>query len=243
MDADEDTDDDVIGAAQRVGHSNHLNSNDANLKMENEENIIDVCMLLEHDQSEFNLKDFTTISDLPVSTNFVGIKQRDGKIIYVKKSALCWLFSKSQDRVSTHWLRKFVALNEGIISKTGSHGKSNENIPQELIYIGDWIIFQYENEKLVCQVIGFSYLIGTKRERQYTLRSAPVKPPTSNFRKKGIGILGNIFRLDFLGGNLDLFTFQNHSLIDIENYISHITKPECRGGQLVLDAVVQEMIK
>lgn len=105
--------------------------------------------------------------------NFFKIKNEIGQTIFIKKTSLCWLLANNVERISNDRLTRFHATRGGIQAQP--YLEADEKRAE--IYIGDWCIFKIE-ENLIGQKIGFIYLNKkTKKQKEYTLKTAPVTPP------------------------------------------------------------------
>lgn len=157
----------------------------------------------------------TSVQDIP--DRFTEIMTFSG-IKIVKKSTLCWFLGNGGNRISPDRLRRVMG---------NSHNCPYINHPQfvpderDTINIGQWCLFLYKENPIIGNVIGFSYIKGSRKQKQYTLDGAPVKPP--GFTEKGIKVLCNFYKL-----NLTLLepTTMDEYYVNINNYVLTLPKPD-----------------
>lgn len=139
--------------------------------------------------------------------------------MFIKKTTVVWLLNNVKDAVSSDRLHRFVRNNDRRIDSiniqsTGVHGE---------IHVGDWCIFECDDQEMYGNVVGFEYIEGRGKSRSYTLDYAPVVPP-KECSKRGINVIANWFLHDD-GGDLQLTDQVHNSMIDIKNYKQHLLPP------------------
>nr|XP_029709589.1 uncharacterized protein LOC115255635 [Aedes albopictus] len=159
--------------------------------------------------------------------NTFKIRNKNGKIVHVKKSTFIWMLQSETERVSPDRLQRFKELhkNENFVAIF-------QNIPLQDIRIGEWVLISYTSKLLVCNVYGFIYLSG--KRTSYSRTSAPIRCPEEAFAR-GLGTKGSFFELSFIDGDyiLELLDNSEKICIQIENYKSHLTRPEVSAGLLL----------
>lgn len=94
-----------------------------------------------------------------------------GKIKCIRKSTILWEILTSAMKIPSDRLSRFKVQEE----------KSSEDLREENITIGDWIVMSISKEEIVCKVIAFEY--AKKRNYKFKNLFCPIHNP------KGSGIL------------------------------------------------------
>lgn len=177
-----------------------------------------------------NLKDYSLeLSDQQIANDnrFVWIKTKTGRKVLIRKSSLCWLITNSDNHLSSD-RNKRVQEEAASTSYCPGNTESAEKIGiqrEVTLKIGDWAVFKKIKEKgsLIGLVLGFSYLTGTGKNRQYSKSSVPVHAPKKGSR--GIGVLCNWYTWNSNGLLIpaDIFC---HGFYDIKYYFGTINDPD-----------------
>lgn len=153
------------------------------------------------------------------------------KIIIIKKSSLCWLLDEGCDKISSDRLQRFISKN-----KTRTVEATSENLTDKIefkqsVNVGDWCLFLRDpkdskgkdplHDFLVGRILAFTYLLGTAKNREYSLEDCPTTFSTD--KKSSVGCLCTWYFLN-KAGNLRLVTNDNHGFCDIELYRLTIPK-------------------
>lgn len=152
-----------------------------------------------------------------------------GESFFIKKTTLCWLLNNKapEEKLSTDRIRRFIMQRDRLESAPDSQ-------KCEVLKIGDWCEFDGQ-VGTVGQVIGFSYLSGTKKDRVYTLDSVPLQFDEENGNAKGVGVLCNWFTI--VPGYVLEIANTVHQYIDVKKYKNHIKKPSINDVmQLILNS-------
>lgn len=215
--------------SQTITHTHEIDENEPETVNKEVKAEIDMefdLYLLQH----FN--DFECITQLEsVSTTLAAqclqFKNKAGKTFFVKKSTLCWLLNNpktASGRILSDRIRRFIVEN----SKSKSLSKVHD---EEHLKIGDWA--EFTGKYSVGQVIGFSYLTGSKKEREYTLDSAPLTIVKSGSSFRGIGVLCNWFTIK-PGFVLESAPMDKHEYVNIIQFKAHLYKPMIEEATLKL---------
>lgn len=130
----------------------------------------------------------------------------------------------SSDRIR----RYIVGKNSSCNSSTSAAQKATD-----LLHIGDWC--EFNEVKCIGQVIGFTYLTGSRKDRVYTLDSVPIKCPDTKVAT-GVGVLCNWYTIED-GFVLKIANTPNHKYVNINTFKAHLNKPQIDGNlNLVLNA-------
>lgn len=189
-----------------------------------EVNIADVCdvdELFTNAGSELQVKDSCSSND----RNTFKIRNKNGKVVRVKKSTFIWMLQSDISRVSTDRLHRFHEA-----SKVDEKRMIFLNETRQNISIGEWILIDVgDGNLLICKVYEFVYLSG--KRKTYTRFTAPVTVP-KGVEAKGIGLKGTFFDLMRIDNeySLDLNENSDKFCLPIENYKTHLKKPSHISG-------------
>lgn len=191
---------------------------------EDEPKVYDVNELLANTGPELQVKDSRCSNE----RNIFKIKNKNGKIVHVKKSTFIWMLKSDISRVSTDRLNRFKDTDK---SEKMSMVFMNE--ARLYINVGEWILMDVGDGKfLICKVYEFTYLTGKKKT--YSRFSAPVHVP-AGITAKGIGVKGAFF--DFIRDDneyrLELNDKSDKLCYKIENYKTHLEKPVHASGLIL----------
>lgn len=169
-----------------------------------------------------NLKQLKSVSD-KMNLQCLQFSNSKGENFFIKKSTICWLMNTTgNDKISSDRIKRFI---------TGNQSKTTDNKTEDELTIGDWC--EFKNTDLIGQVIGFSYLCGSRKEREYTLDSVPISGRNIE-TGKGIGVMCNWFKLQ-TGFVLEIANTHKHEYTDIKHFKALLTKPRIEGSQLKLN--------
>lgn len=167
--------------------------------------------------------------------HLINVKFANGKSAHIRKSTLVWFFkNQTLDRVSSDRLGRFICANKNINSSKKYAPITNST--QTSIEIGDWCGFNNEagTQLHVGQVVGFSYLNGTRREREYSLNSAPIyHNDDKKGSKKGVGVLCNWYSFN-MENKMQIMNELIIGFHPIQFYVCHIDKPIYKNCDLIL---------
>jgi hypothetical protein len=157
----------------------------------------------------------------------VHIQCSNEKVVAVKKSTLCWLYRDETKKITSDRLRRFVSENAAKFCYSMPSTDAAYSVKDE-IFLGEWVVF---NNHLVGQVIGFRYLTGSKREKQYTLEYALIKP-SENTKPKGLEVLCSFYEI--LNDVLKYVDFEGieKNYVNINEYLFHISPPIINENEL-----------
>jgi hypothetical protein len=161
-----------------------------------------------------------------VSSHYVTLHE-NGKKIFIKKSTLCWILTKSKERISTDRLQRFISSMKVKLSNPQNDCSVNCDI-----FIGDWCVFNNLEEIVIGQIIGFQYINEKGKHKKYTWNVCPTKPPPDCTNPKGINVFANWFLFNC---NTHLLSLKgSYFFLNIDCYFSHISPPEFIDGNLNL---------
>ncbi|KAK3910815.1 Translation initiation factor IF-1 [Frankliniella fusca] len=126
-------------------------------------------------------------------------------------------------------------VREKVLSKIGGVRTVVEQpaAKEKEIKIGNWCLFRNKSKLNVVHILGFKYLSGAGRAQNYSLTSAPVKPP-KGCAPRGIGCLGMFYNIN--EASLSQQSTQ-HLCMNIDNYEATIPPPVPNpDGKLILSA-------
>ncbi|XP_058834393.1 uncharacterized protein LOC131691779 [Topomyia yanbarensis] len=201
----------------------HIDSLDANI-CEAEE-------LLYNTGQELNLKD----SKCSTRHTF-AIRNKNGKVIHVKKSTLLWMITNGTQRCSSDRSYRF---REMPVSNKIAIREQNKVLTT--MRCGEWIVLKCNDSVNVVKIYGFRYLSG--KRTAYTLDEAYVHPP-SDSSAKGVGVVGSYFTV-ILSENITLELNEESSelIIDTQQYLSHLEKPESNGYNIFYSLSTSQYIR
>ncbi|KAE8737840.1 hypothetical protein FOCC_FOCC016691 [Frankliniella occidentalis] len=185
---------------------------------------------------------------LPPHSIFVMVPNSNGGFSRMKKSTLCWLLVNSGIKLSTKRLDRVREMVSFSMSNMLLHSSLSLQEPSKKkeVSAGEWCIFKNPVKRtpyyFIVQVLGFTYLTaGPGQSRSYTLRTAPIKPPTST-ECRGIGCLCDRFRAKEDARLLE-FNAKVQSYINISQYVVTIPHPTIRDSNLCTTMAVVQFLK
>ncbi|XP_058457006.1 uncharacterized protein LOC131434356 [Malaya genurostris] len=192
---------------------------------EHEETVYNRYEICPEAGTEFIVKDSCNVKP----NNIFKIRNRNGKVVHLKKSTFVWMISNQTERCSTDRIYRFQSSQEKAslsIQRIGNDVLNN-------IVIGEWILVREDSFK-VCKVYGFKYMTG--KNKNYSLDSAPINVPTGA-KRRGIIILGSYFDIFYFDTEflLEISDQSSKIQIDIDRYITHLEKPSIFNSLLVYD--------
>ncbi|KAF5298551.1 hypothetical protein FQA39_LY11752 [Lamprigera yunnana] len=131
-----------------------------------------------------NLKNYSkeyNKESLLQTSGFVIVTTKCGRTIIVRKTSLCLLLSESSLKLSSDRSKR-VKQNDTTLRNI--HKEKNDKskhpfVEKEKIQIDEWVDFSKSDVGLV---LGFSYLTGKGKVKEFPKETVPVKPPTKNAR-------------------------------------------------------------
>ncbi|KAE8739821.1 hypothetical protein FOCC_FOCC014671 [Frankliniella occidentalis] len=191
-----------------------------------------------HDQNQNNIPNDIC---LPKNSLFV-VSEEGGKRSIIRKTTLLWSLTSKKHTLSSNRLERVKAAEERLHcqSQEVSHVVCRaENISHQ-----EWVIFSgcpLPNRNYVGRILGFTYLSGSGKSREYSQSSAPIMAPDSNAR--GIGCLGDWYTLSCDGvGNLVKF-HEPPTYLNIENYLCSVPRPTSVNGKMSYTATILSSIR
>jgi len=183
-------------------------------------------------------------NNVPLSEKspFVLVGDGQNNPAIIRKSTLCWLLSSGDTKLSSDRLTRVMAgpVTQSLFA--GNQGRTTRPTVEETIHVGDWCAFSEGQSVAVGRILAFSYLSGTSlKNQEYSLLSAPTKPPEKNAR--GLGTLCSWF--SFKGGSriLQSTRMEVHGYYSVENYICTLARPIYKDGCLNASCNLREIIK
>ena len=145
----------------------------------------------------------------------------NGKVSYVKKSTLIWLFVNFKEKVSPDRLRRFFS-NTNTSLYTGQ--REMQCAVLDSLKIGDWIAVreQKENKAVIVRIIRFEYAESKKR---CTLDEVKIK------NKPKVFIFGSWFTVK-TNGEAENFENSVNKRLSTEKYLTHIDQPFLSEGKI-----------
>lgn len=165
---------------------------------------------------------------------FVRVKDGNGHESIIRKSSLCWMLSKGDTKLSAD---RLIRVSSKLVSHTNTGGPAPTISPsvEEKVFLGDWCAFIEKGSVVVGRVLAFSYLSGsTVKNQEYSLLSAPTKPPEKNAR--GLGALCTWFSIK--GRTLHPLQMDMHGYYSLEFYICTLPRPSYNNNSLTLSCSV-----
>lgn len=129
---------------------------------------------------------------------FVHVKDFYGHEAVVRKSSLTWFLSQRGEASNDRTLRYRLPTSASQLGRTQAPSWSwRAPTREEHIFLGDWCVFQEENEAMFAgRVLQFQYMTG--KSKKYTLRSAPTEVP-QGIRPREICVFANFYDFDRFG--------------------------------------------
>lgn len=143
----------------------------------------------------------------PARKGFINILSAVDTTVMLKSTAL-WSLTKFTVRVSQDRLKRFIS-DRRAQSADGSH-----------VTVCEFIKVRINKRVEIAQIIGFKSLTGTKQELPFL--TCPIEPP-KGCKKRGIGLLLNIFAID--RENRLVFDESHAAPVDIKNFVAHYEHP------------------
>lgn len=161
--------------------------------------------------------------------NTFKIRNKNGRIVHIKKSTFIWTLQSETEKVSPDRLHRFQdsTVNESLLL-TFQNKILNE------VKIGEWVLITATSGFLVCKVYGFTYLSG--KRLSYSRNSAPIHLP-DGVEARGIGLKGAYFELTPFDGDfiVELLDDSDDICMAIESYKTHLKKPSPKAGLMLFD--------
>lgn len=152
----------------------------------------------------------------------------NGEAFYIKKSTLCWLLNNNPtNSVSSDRIKRYIVKspNKPLAPTIGR---------RDTVQIGDWC--EFGSTENVGQVIGFTHLTGSRKERAFTQDSVPISCGAKT-NPRGVGVLCNWFAIG-PGFVLEIVDGVSHEYINISDYKAHLNTPYINDDmQLVLNEI------
>lgn len=171
-----------------------------------------------HDADELfhNIGEEIMLKDSQNYKNVFKIKNRQNKIVHVKKRTFLWMLTSGLQKCSTDRNYHFIDKQDK------SDNPKYVNEIYENIVVGEYVLLKEDSVLTVFKVYGFKYLKG--KNCAYSASIAPVRPP-NNVEPRGIGLQGCTFDIIECDGEYVLDLASINVIKDIKYYMSHLLKP------------------
>lgn len=186
------------------------------------------------------MQTFNNVTVTPDSP-FIKVLDGLGNPCIIKKTSFCWFLSSGDTKMSSDRLMRVQKSNVSHSDKNKTTCLTNKPSCEDEVAIGDWCAFTSETGSImVARVIAFSYMSGkTWRNQEYSLLTAPVKPPDGSARR-GIGCLCSWFNIA-KNGKLSPVSMDTQGYYSIEHYICTIPRPKTVHNSLYLTCTVSDI--
>ncbi|XP_062714505.1 uncharacterized protein LOC134291151 isoform X2 [Aedes albopictus] len=196
---------------------------------DDEDNVVEASEVFANVGRELHLKDAVSYK------NTFKIRNRNGRIVSVKKRTFLWMLTSDLVKCSTDRVHRFK--DGDVISKSGQPRSLNGVC--ENVSLGEFLLVRSNGQINVVKVYGFKFLKG--KNQSCSLTTVPLVAP-SGVNPRGIGIIGNFFDLVEYGNDIVL-ELSNVEQVDIEYYLSHLKKPSIESMILYYSSDTAEYIQ
>ncbi|CAG9814094.1 unnamed protein product [Phaedon cochleariae] len=199
---------------------------------------------IENIEDHLQIKDYS--KDTNKSTNiffndgpFLRVSYND-EIMVVRKSTLCWLFTKNRSKLSSD--RTIRVRSEKKLDPTGS--VMSRPMKSNIISIGDWCIFENnfkykKTDFIIGCVLSFKYLSKKGKQTEYAKHFVNISELNV---KSSIGCLANWYDIEEDGG-LSNSTMNKYGFCDISNYKISVPEPNRDCDKLVIKMDILDHLK
>lgn len=165
-----------------------------------------------------NVAETLNLEDSRNYRNVFKMRNKNNKLVHVKKSTFVWMFTSGLQKCSTDRIYRFQDFE----TKSSVLDLLHSNAVLETITVGEYVLLKDKCQLYVCRVYGFQYLKG--KNCSCPLATVPVRAP-DNIQQRGIGLLGSFFSITMCDDDYNLDLKSSSGSIDIERYLSHLEKP------------------